>query len=89
MTVDIWIRDYNPPRCFQKNKIIALLLGVGKMQISPKIIHVSHRFQSIILNNRVLTSSLRCVKIFSWKFWQTLQPFQCACVPRERRKRCR
>jgi hypothetical protein len=19
LTVDIWIRDYNPPRCFQKN----------------------------------------------------------------------
>jgi hypothetical protein len=29
MTVDIWIRDYNPPRCFQK-KVSGRKSGMGK-----------------------------------------------------------
>jgi hypothetical protein len=29
MTVDIWIRDYNPPRCFQKK-----ISGRGKHNVS-------------------------------------------------------
>jgi hypothetical protein len=31
MTVDIWIRDYNPPRCFQKK-----ISGRGKHNGTPK-----------------------------------------------------
>jgi hypothetical protein len=41
MTVDIWIRDYNPPRCFQK-KILGRSKHNANFRVDPPkcIIHV-------------------------------------------------
>jgi hypothetical protein len=43
MTVDIWIRYYNPPRCFQKK-----ISGSGKHNEPLKTEGILRRFQKVI-----------------------------------------